>query len=386
MSVGRVYLRSEARSFVEKGYLTLYSKWIEKVEDVERGDYVEIYLGREIVGYGFYEGVGAVGVRILSREHSNLEEAIRENLEEAYRFKPKIMPWNSYRLINADGDLLPGLIIDVYNDLIVIQSTSIGFDKNLNHVIEWLIENYEPRMIFLRNDQRSRIEAGLPIERKPVYGGGRPETIIDEGDCRFLVNVEKGQKTGFFLDQRVNRLKFGELIWADAEVLDLYSYTGAFAIHALVNGASKAVLVEESPIAVDYAKTNLDLNSVDDRAVIFNVRVEEFLRKDKSSYDVIIVDPPALIPSLEVKDEGLRVYRRLYRDVVKKVKHGGLLVASSCSYFLSLDELLEILREASTTLKREVKIVWIHGASPDHTSRPQDSFLRYLKVVFCIVE
>ena len=385
--MGKVHLKPSARSLVGTGVLTIYSKWIEKVEDANRGDYVEVYLEGELVGSGFYEDVGAVGVRlILSGDVKSVEEAIVRRLEEAYRLRRLLLNWDSYRLVNADGDHLPGLIIDVYKDIVVIQSSSIGFDRHINIVLDWVIERLKPRMVYLRNDQRSRREAGLPVERRIIYGGGSTTTIIEEGEARFLVDVDKGQKTGFFLDQRINRLKLGEIVWEGARVLDLYSYTGGFAIHALLNGASKAILVEESEYAVEGARANLKLNGLQKSANVIMSRVEDFLRRDHRRYDIIVSDPPALIPNRESKVRGLEAYRRLYHEVISKVEPGGVLVASSCSYFLDLKELLEILRDAALAHNREAKILWIHGASPDHISRPQDQFLRYLKVVFLAVE
>ena len=385
--MGKVHLKPSARSLVETGVLTIYSKWIEKVEDADRGDYVEVYLEGELVGSGFYEDVGAVGVRlILSGGVKSVEEVIVRRLEEAYRLRRLLLNWDSYRLVNADGDHLPGLIIDVYNDIVVIQSSSMGFDRHINIVLDWVIERLRPRMVYLRNDQRSRREAGLPVERRVIYGSGSTTTIIEEGEARFLVDVDKGQKTGFFLDQRINRLKLGEIVWEGARVLDLYSYTGGFAIHALLNGASEAILVEESEYAVEGARMNLKLNGLQKSANVIMSRVEDFLRRDHRRYDIIVSDPPALIPNRESKIRGLEAYRRLYNEVISKVEPGGILVASSCSYFLGLEELLEILRDAALAHNREAKILWIHGASPDHTSRPQDQFLRYLKVVFLSVE
>lgn len=377
-----VYLKEGARRLVESGFLTIYSKWVDYTVGAVRGGFADVYLGGECVGSGFYEGVGVVGVRILSSECGvDPRSLVYEALDRALRLRRLLAPWDSYRLVNAEGDRLPGLIIDVYSDVVVVQTSSLGFDRHLDLVADWVEDRLSPRLVYLKNDQRSRREAGLPVERRVLRGEGPAETKIREGRAKFWVDVERGQKTGFFLDQRVNRLRLGELVWSGARILDLYSYTGGFAVHALLAGAEEAVLVEESPHAVKTAERNLAINGVKSRATIHAGRVEDFLGKTSESYDIVVADPPALIPGREYRGAGMRAYRRLYKAAARLVKPGGLLLASSCSYFLGSDEFLQLLGEAVHSAGREATILWMHGASPDHVSRPQDEFLRYLKVV-----
>ena len=382
-----VYLKEGARRLVETGFLTIYSKWVDYTVGAVRGGFADIYLEDECIGSGFYEDIGAVGVRILSNECGvDPRETIHGALDKALRLRRLLAPWDSYRLVNAEGDFLPGLIIDVYSDVVVVQTSSLGFDRHLDIVVDWVTEHLSPRLVFLKNDQRSRREAGLPVERRVLKGRGPAEARIREGQAKFWVDVEHGQKTGFFLDQRINRLKLGELVWSGASILDLYSYTGGFAIHALLAGAEKAVLVEESPVAVKAAEKNLTINGVRDKARIVVGRVEDFLRRELEKYDIVVADPPALIPGREHRDSGINAYRRLYEAAARHVKPGGLLVASSCSYFLRQDEFLQLLGRAVRSAGREATVIWMHGASPDHVSRPQDDFLRYLKVVIMRLE
>ena len=376
-----VVLKKEAESLVSSGTLTIYSKWVKKVH-AEPGDFVRVYVDDEPIGVGFYEGIGAIGVRILSfEEHLDLLELLEHKIFKALKVRERLKVEGSFRLVNAEGDGLPGLIVDVYNDIAVIQSSSIGFDKNVEVIANILRKLLNLKTVYLRCDQRSRREVGLPIVRKPLYGNN-VRTIIEEGNARFYVDVEKGQKTGFFLDQRVNRLYLGEIVWERSKVLDLYSYTGGFAIHALHSKAKEAVLVEESPYAVEEAYRNLKLNKVHEKARIVNARVESFLEAIDEKYDVVIVDPPALIPALQYKEGGLKAYRSLYSKVFNIVEEDGILVASSCSYFLSQQEFIDLIEEVALKSGREVRIFKISSASSDHLSRPQDDFLRYLKVLF----
>ncbi len=381
--MGKVRLRREAQRLVDEQVLTIFSKWVESV-DAARGEPVNVFLGSECVATGFYEGIGAVGLRILGWECGlDPGEIIASRLEEALKIR-SMLPLRSdaYRLVNAEGDRLPGLIVDVYRDIAVVQSSSMGMDSMMGLIAGILGDLLDVRLVYARHDQRSRREAGLPVYRGVLWGSGPPTTRVREGDAVMRVDVGRGQKTGLFLDQRDNRLTLASLIAGGERVLDLYSYTGGFAIQALLAGASHAVLVEESEWAAGEAKHNLRLNGLEGRSRVIRGRVEEYLSYLKESFDVVIVDPPALIPSALHKEKGLRAYRALYRAAARALRPGGLLAASSCSYFLGMDEFIGLIGDGLKAAGLEARILKIAGASMDHVSRPVDRHLRYLKMVF----
>ncbi len=384
--VGSIRLRGNAGSLISQGILTVYSKWVSRA-DARPGEAVNIYLGDECIATGLYEGVGAVAVRIIGWECGlDPSETVLENLREAYKLRSALpLRSNAYRLVNSEGDMLPGLIVDVYNDIAVVQSGSLGMDRMLSVVADGLEELLHPRLIYGRHDQRSRRRVGLPVSRGVMRGSGPPRTTIREGEAVFRVDVERGQKTGLFLDQRDNRLMLASLIRGGERVLDLYSYTGGFGIHALLSGASSATMVEESEWAVGEAERNLSLNGLEGKARIINMRVEDFLSQAGENYDVVVVDPPALIPSKDLRAKGLKTYRKLYCSALPYVRRGGLLVASSCSYFLSLDDMLAILSECTGRLGVQARILRVAEASIDHVWRPADKHLRYLKTIFARV-
>ena len=359
---------------------TIYSKWIFDDGGAEPGDevIVETY-DRETIGIGIYDGVGAISVRILSRERIKpLSKIIEENIVRAYKLRRRF-GWDSYRLVNSDADNLPGLIIDIYRDTAVIQSGSKGFDKYLHTIAEILEKQGIANKTYVRNDQRSRKEVGLDIWRDWIYGEGDTEIIIKELGAKFKVNIELGHKTGFFLDQRINRLEIKRYS-RGCRVLDLFSYTGGFGIHALLNGAHKVVFVERDPTAVEYLEENIKLNSLDkSRLEIVCSDVYQYLEMESKRYELITVDPNALIQRREEIRTGTKKYKMLYSKVYDQLEYGGVAFLSSCSYFLKPEKFLEIIKGLNPNPKLLGRL---RGASPDHPYRVDTPELQYLKAIY----
>ncbi|HDM92389.1 MAG TPA: class I SAM-dependent rRNA methyltransferase, partial [Candidatus Korarchaeota archaeon] len=310
---GKVVIHGEGVQRLRRGEHNLYLKWLRRVQgNVESGDLVEIVSDRgESLGWGFYEGIGAMAVRVLTfdPEERPTEQTFRERLERALRLREKLRLRDFFRLVHSEADRLPGLIVDIYSDLGVITSTSAGMDRCLGFLAEILADLLDLRAIFVRNDTRTRREVGLPTWRGKLWGEGEPRTTITEDSVKFEVNVIRGQKTGFFIDQRDNRLLIERYAPQGGEVLDLYSYTGGFGLHALAGGASHATLVDESEYAVEAALRNAELNGFAERVSVVQSRVKEFLEsaiRRGAEFDAVIVDPPALVPSKDRTPMGLR--------------------------------------------------------------------------------
>ncbi len=391
----KVYLSREAERLIKDRVYTIYSKWIGSV-DAKPGDWVEIYNWRgKLIGLGFYEGIGAIGLRVLrycldeEEEYFEPEYLLENYIIRALKRRLKIVDeWDSYRLINADGDLIPGLIVDVYRDIAVIQSSSIGIDKYLTWISEFIVKEGIADRVYIRNDHRGRREAGLPIYKEWLIGNGDTRVKIREDEASFYVDVCNGQKTGFFLDQRLNRLTVKK--FAFGSVLDLFCYTGGFGIHCALSDAEFVVLVDESGYAVYEAKNNVYENNVCGKVSIIQSKVEYFLDKmlrEEVSFDVIICDPPAFIQSREYYEKGLSSYKRLYSSVMKIVSNGGLIFASSCSYFLDKDTFKSLLSNIAHEIGVEIVFLGdVYGLPPDHVYRPSDRELNYLKAYLFRVE
>ena len=359
---------------------TLYSKWIYDDGGAEPGEEVLIETyERKIIGIGVYDGVGPISVRILDYQPDRpIRDVIKRNILRAYSIRRRF-GWDAYRLVNSDADMLPGLIIDIYRETAVIQSGSLGLDTYLHYIAEILDRYGIASRSYVRNDQRSRREVGLDIWKDWIYGVGDVDILISEGEARFKVNIEEGHKTGFFLDQRLNRLE-SRLYSRDTYALDLYSYTGGFGIHALLNGARKVRFVERDKRALEYLEENIKLNGLGNREYeVVGEDVYKFLENDSEKYSFISVDPNALIQRREEVSTGIERYRDLYTKAYNRLEKGGVIFLSSCSYFLKPEKYIEIIRNLNP---KPLILGRMKGASPDHPYMQNTPELQYLKAIY----
>ncbi len=381
---GEAVLAEEGASRLRKGQRNIYVKWLVSLRGpVEKGDLVVIKDERgDTLGLGFFEGIGAMAVRVLSTELEDPSSLLYRRLEEALRLREKLKLDNFFRWVHSEADALPGLIIDVYDDVVVISSTSIGIDRRVEEISAMVEDLFRPSSIVLKNDSRPRREVGLPSERR-VLSGGKTRAVVRESGALFHVDTIKGQKTGFFIDQRLNRMEVGYLAGPGDRVLDLYSYTGGFAIHAALSGA-EVVAVDESEYAVTEMRSNAKLNSIE--LVAVQSRVKEFLEGDSSVYDLVIVDPPALAPSRDMVPRAKKTYTAVNAAAMERVVSGGLMFTSSCSQFITKEEFRKIVVRAATLSNREITILGERGASPDHPIDPMHPWTGYLKGLLLRVE
>jgi len=383
---------------LDKGTLMIYSKWIIGPRPkIEPGELVIVESERgELLGCGFYDTVGPVAIRLVSIgycKYSSAREAVMDRLEKAYR-KRKMLGIActecGYRLVHSDGDMLPGLIIDYYNGLIVYQSSSIVWDKLQDVLIESLIEIYDGKIsIYEKSVQRTRLEIGLQPKEGLRYGN-QVTSIVEEGSIKLYVDPRKGQKTGLFLDQRKNRILLEHMVnsFENATVLDLFSYTGGFGIHALATGARKAVFVEQDRKAIEMLMKNIELNKIPkDKVEVVNDNVWKALRylaRRREKYDVVIVDPPAFIPYKEAKQKGKEAYLHLYRHSLNLLNRPGIIFYSSCSAFLTEEEFKEMIQ--SVLSQTNYHVLTLQRTPEDHPSRPSAPYLDYLKSAYILVE
>ncbi len=372
----------------------LYSKWVRKVKGKPKpGDLVEIYDEEGVfLGCGLYETVGPIAVRVMFNKpfYGNRYDAFHKLFDKALKRRKAIKYFDTgfYRLINSDGDHISGLIVDVYNDIVVIQSSSQAIDLALNDIVNVITEILGKHIsIYEKSDQKSRSNIGLVFRRRFIRGS-KSETIIHEGNSSFIVNIVHGQKTGFFLDQRENRLELEKFIEPNIRVLDLFSYTGGFGIHAANAGAKEVVFVEEDNKAIEVLKRNVELNGVRNFKVhadnVWNALPKLIGKGEK--FDVIIADPPAFIPSKEHYRRGVKAYFKLFSYIAKLVKEYTLVFLSSCSYFLHVEDFLRLIDEAFKN--QGVNYVFlgsVRGQAKDHVFNVMASYLNYLKSIFLTI-
>lgn len=374
----------------------IFSGAVDSVKDVNtNGETVDIISGDgKFLGYGSYSSHSQISVRVLS---FNPDEKIdktffKQRIENAILFRKQIINYeltNSYRLINAESDSLPGLVVDKYADFIVCQFLSAGAEFWKKEIVEILVDLINPSGIFERSDVEVREKEGLQQSKGILYGKA-PEELIEiiENENRFLVDVNYGHKTGFYLDQRDNR-KLLENFVLGKEVLNCFSYTGGFSIYAIKAGASNVVNVDSSAESLSLADKNFTLNGIDS-SKYENTQDDVFkylrkLRDTSKQFDVIILDPPKFAESVSQIEKASRGYKDINLLALKLLKKNGVLFTFSCSGHIVPELFNKIIADAAADAGREVHLLKYLTQSPDHTMLTSFPEGLYLKGLVCKV-
>jgi len=370
--IAKVVLREDIKNRIKNGHPWIYDTEIECIEGgFENGDIVDVfYHSHDFLGKGYINTNSRIRVRLLTRKNEKIDKRffvkrIKEALEVR---KPLVENTEAFRAIFSESDGLPGLVVDKYGNYLVIQIGTLGMEKLKTHVIDALIEIFDPKGIYEKSDYSGREKEGLGKSRGWVYGSG-PELIkFRMNDLVFFADT-LGQKTGFFLDQRENAKLLKGVVEGKA-VLDVFSYTGAFSVHALYYGAKHVVLVDYSGRALEIAKLTLKENGFDGRFQLVNENAFDYLRKlyrdGIRDFDVIILDPPAFAKSYEDRRSAYRGYKEINLRSMKMLRKGGYLVTSSCSRVVSEQDFLVVLYDAANDSKVRLKMLKKGGQPPDH--------------------
>lgn len=374
----------------------IFSGAVDSVKDVNtNGETVDIISGDgKFLGYGSYSSHSQISVRVLS---FNPDEKIdktffKQRIENAILFRKQIINYeltNSYRLINAESDSLPGIVVDKYANFIVCQFLSAGAEFWKKEIVEILVDLINPSGIFERSDVEVREKEGLQQSKEILYGKA-PEELIEiiENENRFLVDVNYGHKTGFYLDQRDNR-KLLENFVLGKEVLNCFSYTGGFSIYAIKAGANKVVNVDSSAESLSLADKNFTLNGIDS-SKYKNTQDDVFkylrkLRDTSKQFDVIILDPPKFAESVSQIEKASRGYKDINLLALKLLKKNGVLFTFSCSGHIVPELFNKIIADAAADAGREVHLLKYLTQSPDHTMLTSFPEGLYLKGLVCKV-
>jgi len=356
------------------------------------GDVVEVFSSRkEYLATGHFLR-GNISVKLFSFQQSTIDLSFWKNkLLAAYELRKRLgltdnPTNNAYRLVFSEGDQLPGLTIDFYNGTGVIQSQSPGMDKHKPEFIQALHEIYGDK---LKSVYDKSFETAPPPTPSPsgegVGGRGALEPItITETGHKFLVDIEKGQKTGFFLDQRTNRM-FAQYYARDRKVLNAFCYSGAFSVYALKGGARLVHSVDSSRQAIEWTKENLTLNEIPENIheeIVADIK--NFLPETKEMYDMIILDPPAFAKHHNVSHNALQAYIHINAEALKKLNPGGILFTFSCSQSVSREMFRSALQSAAINTGKNLKIVHQMSQGPDHPVsifHPEGEYLKGLILV-----
>lgn len=394
MAHPELYLKKNEDKRLRKGHSWVFSNEVDTqkspLEKFTAGELVQV-IGADGKGLGtaYINPQALICARLLSRK-TNLKVGsnfFKERISTALNIREKLFAKPFYRLIYGESDGLPGLVIDRFGSVLSLQITTAGMEQRKEALFTALIELLAPEAIILKNDNGQRQLEGLSQESELAYGKLPEPLIIEENGAQFVVDILSGQKTGWFYDHRSSRAQLAGFA-KDQRVLDLFCYTGAWSIPAAMAGASEVTCVDASQGALTLAEENASINQVQDKMKFVRSDVFDFLKQarlDNQLYDIIVLDPPALIKRKKDFKLGYEAYRRLNHLALQVLSKNGILISASCSHHLTRENLHEILRSSARHIDRHLVFFASGGQGPDHPIDPAAPETEYLKTYFCSV-
>ncbi len=391
----RLYLKRGKEQSLERFHPWVFSGAVAKIEgDPCNGDIVKVYSsGNVFLGTGHFQR-GSIMVRILSFDDREINASFwQETIGKAYDARHALgltgnPDTTCYRLVHGEGDFLPGLVIDIYGSTAVVQTHSAGMNRSRKEIASALQSVYGGNLtaIYSKSTSLAEFEGEndyLYRRGGAVMNGGGPAEVMENG-CRFYVDWEKGQKTGFFLDQRDNRALVRRYA-KGKDVLNLFCYTGGFSVYAMAGGAKSVVSVDSSEYAVSAAADNLALNGFDEKCVCTDA-IDYLKEIEPDRYDLMIVDPPAFAKHLSAKQNALRAYKRLNALAIEKVRRGGIVFTFSCSQVVDKFDFALAVFSAAALARRRVRIIHRLTQPADHPVSIYHPEGEYLKGLVLYVE
>lgn len=382
-----LYLKPKEHHRIRKGHLWIFSNELETIpRDLAAGDTVKLYThDRHFIGTGIFNPHSLISVRLIStRDEEPDATFFKRRLSEAHAMRTAIYDpavTDAWRLIHGESDGLPGLVIDRFANAMVIQSYTAGMDRHLPLITDALQELYNPDAIILRNSSPLRELEGLSRYDDIIKGepANAIQRIHDNG-LTYEVDLFKGQKTGFFLDQRQNRAIIRTFA-RNARVLDVFANDGGFALNALHAGASSAILIDASRETLERADTNARLNGFSNYSLVAEDAFDtlETMHANNEQFDLIILDPPSFTKSRKNLPGAIKAYKRLNRLGMKLLRNGGFLATASCSHHLCEEEFLDIIRQSAITENTRIRLIHKAAQPFDHPILLAMPETRYLK-------
>jgi len=391
MSLPSVYLAKGQDRRVRAGHCWVYSNELDHkrspIKDLPSGQAIDLLNAQgKWMGSGYVNAQSLIAVRIVSRDrdHPLTVSLLVHRFKIALGLRDRLYAKPFYRMVFAESDGLPGLVIDRFDSVLVVQITTAGMELMKDSIIEALTKLLKPEAILLRNDVAIRKLEGLDLYTQDCFES-LPESIqLEEHGVKFEIPLQGGQKTGWFYDQADNRQRLIRYI-EGKRVLDVCSYIGAWGVQAAVNGASDVVCVDSSASALEGVQNNAKLNGVDDRMSAYQgdaFDVMKSLRNERERFDVVLVDPPAFIKKRKDIKAGTEAYKRLNGLALQLLSKDGLLVSSSCSHHMSADALLTTIQQAGRHNDRALQMLERGQQAPDHPVHPAIVETSYLKSYF----
>jgi len=385
----KCFLRKNIADRVALGHPWIFGNELGQSEGTaEPGDIVEVYSSNgSFVGKGYYNPSSQIRIRLLTRDKSEVidEQFFFNRISEAWEYRKQIGYVENCRLIFGEADQLPALIIDKFNDYFVIQTLALGIEKWKGAIVGAIQKIFSPKGIYERNDVPVRTLEGMEQIKGFLSEPFDTNIILNENGLKFHVDIENGQKTGYFLDQQDNRRAIQHIV-KGADVLEVFCYTGTFSLHAAQYGAKSVLGLDISENAVATARRNATLNGYDDVCKFEAVNAFDVLKqwvKDGRRYDTVILDPPAFTKSREHIDKAVTGYKEVNLRGMKLTKPGGFLVTASCTNLVPPDLFLQTIAAAAKDAKRTLRQVEWRTQASDHPilwNIPSTQYLKFLIV------
>jgi len=386
----RLRLNKNADRRLKAGHLWIYSNEVDiketPLKNFAAGEtaLVEASNGK-VMAVAYVNPHSLIAARIMSRDpEMRLDRSLFvHRFNQALALRQRLYAQPFYRLVHGEGDLLPGLVIDRFGDVLVVQLNTAGMQALADEIVDALEKVIKPEVIVFRNDTGGRRQEGLEAHVDVIKGTLPDEVVLEENGARFVVPVLNGQKTGWFFDHRVNR----EWINRNVEgkrVLDVFSYVGGWGVQAAVHGAKEVLCLDSSGPALDQVARNAELNGVQEKVAVSEGDAFEALaalKADGEEFDVVILDPPAFIKKRKDIPNGERAYARLNREAMRLLGRDGLLLSASCSMHLAPERLMDVVRGAVRHQDRHGQVIFQGHQGPDHPVHPAIPETSYLKAL-----
>ncbi|MEQ9727553.1 class I SAM-dependent rRNA methyltransferase [Pseudomonas sp. WHRI 8822A] len=392
MSLPSLRLKANADRRLRAGHLWVYSNEIDvavtPLNAFEAGDQAILEAaGGKPLGIVALSPNNLICARLLSRDVKHVldKSLLVHRLNVALSLRERLFDQPCYRLVYGDSDLLPGLVVDRFFDILVVQLASATMERHKDDVLAALIQVIKPSGILLKNDSAARDAEGLERYVDTAFGVVPEWVALEENGVKFEAPVIEGQKTGWFYDHRMNRARLAPYV-KGKRVLDLFSYIGGWGVQAAAFGASEVFCVDASAFALDGVERNATLNGFPEKLTCVEGDVFAALRELKSAeerFDVVIADPPAFIKRKKDIKNGEAAYRRLNETAMRLLNKDGILVSASCSMHLEEDNLQNILLTSARHLDRNIQLLERGAQGPDHPVHPAIAETRYIKSLTC---
>ncbi len=387
----KVYLNRKINQRIALGHPWIYNNEVDRIAGpVEPGDIVEVYyFDGQLAGRGYINPASQIIIRLLTRKREDITAGFfHQKIQEAWDYRKHLGYTENCRLVFGEADGLPALIIDKFNDYFVIQTLSFGIEVWKEAIVAALKSIFNPKGIYERNDVPVRELEGLVQQKGFLTDPFPTEIIIKENDLQFYVNIENGQKTGYFLDQQDNRRAIQNIV-KGADVLGAFTYTGTFEIHAAHYGAKSVLGIDISESAVEQANKNAALNKLDHIVKFEAMNAFDVLKnwgRQGKKYDVVMLDPPAFTKSRNNIDKAITGYKEINLRGMQLLRNGGFLVSSSCTNLVSPELFLDTIEMAARDAKKRIRQVTYQSQSSDHPiiwGMENTHYLKFLIVEVC---